>query len=79
MLLYFNALYCLSLVVVFVHHLLLCLSILTKGKLTDELGKVRKQLDECRAENVSLFEKASGQMFNKALKALQGHGGLSRS
>ena len=58
----------------FFHHLLLYLSILAEGKLTDELGKVRKQLDECRAENVSLFEKASGQMFYKALKALTGRG-----
>ena len=27
------------------------------GQLVEELAKVRKQLDECRGENVSLFEK----------------------
>ena len=30
------------------------------GQLGEELGRVRKQLDECRAENVSLFEKVWG-------------------
>ena len=29
----------------------------TAGQLVEDLGKVRKQLDECRGENVSLFEK----------------------
>ena len=33
------------------------------GKLAEDLVKVRKQLDDCRAENVSLFEKVGEHLL----------------
>ena len=42
----------------------------TAGKLSEELAKTQKQLDDCRVENVTLFEKARGGQ-----KGMAGEGG----
>ena len=43
---------------------------LPAGKLSEELAKTQKQLDDCRVENVTLFEKARGGQ-----KGMAGEGG----